>query len=765
MGRSSGLRRANWKCDPGKGETKIPDEMFYDRKPKLYDNMVPFGLIGHIKKRERIQGKLQDKTYKGIMIGYAKNHAADTYRLYNPDTKRIILSRDVRWEEWKRINPKKDIDIFNDPEPSGIDEDDYWEIEVGRKDTPTPATVKSETTQMIPTTNTVKTEIKEEIKKEVDEADISKLTNALKKLSVSYNPEAQQLLEELEQKNEKANREVYFVFNTELLSDPGEPTDIMEAITGPESKLWIEAAKKEVNNFITRGNWKECQRTEAAEQGRKIIPVKWVFKKKNEIDGSTRFKCRIVVKGYLQIPGVDFTESISPVATDTTIRLLLGMVLYNETWKCHMFDVEAAFLNAEMENPMYLEWPEGMVELGFINEEDRRKSCIKLVKSMYGNVDAALRWMNAFTKVLIKNAGLSQSQADPCLFYKHDEKHNLILMVVVYVDDVLIAGTPTEVIKLKNNVKNVYNITDLGELKKHCGIWYDWSTDEKGNKMVVANMQEFVDGIIMDYEKKFGNIDIATTPGLTNSVLRNNNGEIININDYRSFLGRLMYYVTKIGPDCANAVRELSQYMSNPGTEHWKQMTRVIGYLKGKEKHTLVFRKPERLQLLSYVDSNFATNPDMRRSVTGMICTIGGMITFWMSKGQNLVTLSSTEAEYVALATCAQETRFQQMLLDEITQHQVKPAIIYEDNTGAIYLVKNKQVGGRTKHIDTRHHFIRQLVDWKLIKVMFVRSEHNYADMLTKNLAEGIFQFHVTDILQGTMKCWREDDRKYGEKS
>ena len=87
------------------------------------------------------------------------------------------------------------------------------------------------------------------------------------------------------------------------------------------------------------------------------------------------------------------------------------------------------------------------------------------------------------------------------------------------------------------------------------------------------------------------------------------------------------------------------------------------------------------------MDSNFATNPDTRKSVTGMLCTFGGMTTFWMSKGQNIVTLSSTEAEYVALATCAQETRFQQMLLDELTTHQVKPAIIFEDNTGAIYLV------------------------------------------------------------------------------
>ena len=87
----------------------------------------------------------------------------------------------------------------------------------------------------------------------------------------------------------------------------------------------------------------------------------------------------------------------------------------------------------------------------------------------------------------------------------------------------------------------------------------------------------------------------------------------------------------------------------------------------------------------------------------------------------------------------------------------MKPAIIFEDNTRAIYLVKNKQVGGRTKHIDTCHHFIRQLVEWKLLKVLFVRSEQNYADLLTKNLSEGAFEKHVAEILQGNVKCWRED--------
>ena len=125
--------------------------------------------------------------------------------------------------------------------------------------------------------------------------------------------------------------------------------------------------------------------------GRKLVPCKWVFKIKNEQDGSKRYKSRLCVKGFHQIPGVDYTESFSPVATDATIQIMLLYTLwkYSDGWRCKMFDVEAAFLNADLETPMYLKWPEAMYELGCITKHQLDNECIKLVRSMYGNVDAA----------------------------------------------------------------------------------------------------------------------------------------------------------------------------------------------------------------------------------------------------------------------------------------------------------------------------------------------------------------------------------------
>ena len=145
--------------------------------------------------------------------------------------------------------------------------------------------------------------------------------------------------------------------------------------------------------------------------------------------------------------------------------------------------------------------------------------------------------------------------------------------------------------------------------------------------------------------------------------------------------------------------------MSNPGEEHWKAMGRMAGYLKGKTVHGHVMRKPENLMVVNYTDASYAV-----KSVSGMVCTVGGTVSSWGSRTQKITTLSSTEAEYIALGECAQELKFVSMLLREIGIGEF-PGKIFEDNEGAIFLAKNQQVSTRTKHIDVRYHFIRDLVE------------------------------------------------------
>jgi hypothetical protein len=217
-----------------------------------------------------------------------------------------------------------------------------------------------------------------------------------------------------------------------------------------------------------------------------------------------------------------------------------------------------------------------------------------------------------------------------------------------------------------------------------------------------------------------------------------------------------MYYTKKIAPDLSNAARELASHLSNPGADHWKALERCVGYITHQQNSALTFRTPRELRSISLCDSDYAKNETDRRSISGRINTMGGMITNWTSKKQSTVTLSSTEAEYHSLSECAQESMFTQNLIKELTGIEMT-AIIYEDNLGAIYLTKNQQVSVRTKHIDVRHHFLRDLLQEKKLDVRFQRSEDNSADIFTKNTPRELHETHTTKIKNGTLDCWKED--------
>ena len=236
---------------------------------------------------------------------------------------------------------------------------------------------------------------------------------------------------------------------------------------------------------------------------------------------------------------------------------------------------------------------------------------------------------------------------------------------------------------------------------------------------------------------------------------------------YQKMLGKLMWFSRKVKPECANPVRELAMFMDNPGEEHWKAMARLVGYVQSEEP-ILILRKPQDLNVIALVDSNFATNKETRRSVAGYLVTVGGCFISHMSKIIPAITLSSTESEYVAASMCATEIKFIQMLFEELVPTEVtRPGILLEDNTGAIHLIENKAVGNHTKYIDIRMHHIREMIegtadDGARMKVVFVRTDDNVADVLTKNVTEKIHNYLVPIIKNGTFaiiydKANRED--------
>jgi len=760
---------------------KCPDWLFYGFQPKIYPHLIQFGRVGWATIRTPRQ-KLTPKSVKCVMLGYSHDHAGDTYRMYNVATKKVFNTRDLKWADWHgNAKPTADMDEFT-TDGSGIDEE---------FDTPTkpsnaiPPDEQGADTQLPtkpddPTTpkgvsfadsvaggmSTNEHRTNYATKSTKLDREMNRLSTGLVTSPTPTRAGTRQqssaartlILDDDTNENLQEHEPNEEAHSTSLASDPLEPKSYKQALLSNEKDEWTKAIKAEIENFYSRKVWKLYPRKNLS--GRKPLGAKWVFKKKNEHDNTTRYKGRIVVKGYVQIPGVDFTDSFAPVVTDTGLRIVFALTLHRKDFVCEIVDIEAAFLEADLDEEIYIEWPDGIADFHYENETTMTDNCIRLDKAMYGTVQAARQWFKKLRDCLL-NMGLKQSRVDPCVFYEKREGI-LTLLLCTYVDDLAVTGTQADVNKFKLALKQYFNVKELGQLRKHLGVWYEWGEDENG-RYLQSEMEDFVKDMINDYTTIFGKEPKkASTPGFPGTVLSKNRGETIKNKEYRSLVGKILYFVKKISPVCANACRELSQHLDNPGETHWQALERLLGYLclHGDIACRMKLRAPNELRIQDVVDSAFASNPDTRKSVSGYLGTIGGCaLIHWISKGQDIVTQSSTECEYVALSNGSKETVFATNLLGEITTI-VMPSLMGEDNTGAIYLTKNHQVGARTKHIDVRYHYVREQVENGTIKVDYVNTEKNPADVLTKNVTDKIMNMHGYAIQNGMMDCWNKESVK-----
>lgn len=214
---------------------------------------------------------------------------------------------------------------------------------------------------------------------------------------------------------------------------------------------------------------------------------------------------------------------------------------------------------------------------------------------------------------------------------------------------------------------------------------------------------------------------------------------------YSSAVGSLMYAMVCTRPDLAYAVSVVSRFMGQPGKEHWQAVKRIFRYLRGTSDVGLIFGGDTQCSVAGYSDSDYAGDIDSRRSMTGYVFTLGCSVVSWKATLQATVTLSTTEAEYMALTEAAKEGIWLKGLVSDLGLYHDQ-AIVYCDSLSAICLAKDQVHHERTKHIDVRYHFLR---NEKRIKVMKVGTADNPADMFTKPVSQSKFQ-HCLDLLNIT---------------
>jgi hypothetical protein len=292
-----------------------------------------------------------------------------------------------------------------------------------------------------------------------------------------------------------------------------------------------------------------------------------------------------------------------------------------------------------------------------------------------------------------------------------------------------------------DSIKTKFNIKKMGNVNNYVG-----ATIERSRDRITINQKRMIEELNNDFDLGTQKWKTPAAPGMTLSKVHEDDQALSQQEQkyYRSGVGKLLYLAKLSRPDIANSVRELARYMDKAGREHLQAMERLLNYVADTKDMNLVLVQDDSNEhgFEIYVDSDYAKCRDDRKSVTGYVILFHGNPVAWKSKGQSCVTLSTTEAEYIALSQAVAECLFLKQVIESIGLEVKLPIIVNEDNTGAIDLASNWSTNSNIKHIDVRYHFVRELLEDGIIQINYVKSEENVADIFTKNLGEQLFEKH-----------------------
>ncbi|KAM7466521.1 hypothetical protein LguiB_014083 [Lonicera macranthoides] len=496
-----------------------------------------------------------------------------------------------------------------------------------------------------------------------------------------------------------------------------EPKNVSEAL---EDENWINAMHEELHQFIRHDVWYLVPRPTHTN----VIGTKWVFKNKCDEEGNIiRNKARLVAQGYNQIDGIDVRETFAPVARIESVRLLLCMACYLH-FKLYQMDVKSAFLNGLLSEEVYVEQPKGFID------HKKPDYVYRLKKALYGLKQAPRAWYDRLAAYLISK-GYVRGSSDKTLFIKFDD--DIIIVAQVYVDDIVFGSTSE--LHAQNFAKIMqteFEMSMMGELNYFLGLQV-----KQFNSGIFISQTKYA----RDLVKRFGleNAKHVSTPlSVSTKLAKDVAGKKVDATLYRSMIGSLLY-LTSSRPDILFSVCACARYQSEPKESHLSAVKRIVRYVNGTLSLGIWYTFDTSSSIVGYCDADWAGCTDDRKSTSGSCFYIGNNLVAWSSKKQNCISLSTAEAEYISAGSCSSQLLWLKQMLADYKVEQGS-MILFCDNMSAINISKNPVQHSRTKHIDIRHHFIRDLVDSKIIQIEYVDTKNQLADLFTKPLDKERFQ-------------------------
>ena len=360
--------------------------------------------------------------------------------------------------------------------------------------------------------------------------------------------------------------------------------------------------------------------------------------------------------------------------------------------------------------------------------------------SVYGLRDAPLLWNRVLHKSL-KRFGLEAHVTEPCMYRAVDKKSTII--VLVYVDDLLYASTDTsDLDSFEVYMRKTFKIKVTQAIEKYVG--YEVSNTSSSTKLhTSAYITNLAERFELTQAKK------RTTPVAKTILINDPNSKLLeNKTKFLSLLGGLSYVANLCRPDVCYIVNRLARFSTQPTMNHYKIAKGVLTYLlttKGKGLH---YKQAKHFELKAYTDSDWASEVEDRKSVTGYIVYLNDGILTYKTKKQPVVATSTMEAEFISICSCLETMKFLMNLLKFMNVNVKKPAVIYSDNQSAIQAFKSRIPTKKSKHIDIRFHKIKNSRKRKEVRINYVRSEMNPSDLLTKVVSKQQFERLIDNLVQ-----------------
>ncbi|CAI7853845.1 unnamed protein product [Closterium sp. NIES-54] len=493
------------------------------------------------------------------------------------------------------------------------------------------------------------------------------------------------------------------------------PRSYAEAIEGPYSSQWQSAMDAEMASWKSTGTYVD----EVPPPGANIVSGMWIFRVKRPPGSPPVFKARYVARGFSQRQGVDYFHTFSPTPKMTTLRFLLHVAAQRD-YELHSLDFSTAFLQGSLHEEIWLRRPPGFTRSFPPGTQ------WSLRRPVYGLLQAPREWHDTLRTTLAA-LGFAPSTADPSLFLRTDTSLPPFY-ILVYVDDLVFATADTAGLA---HVKS--------ELQKR----------HTAQRTITLTQSHMVQQVLQRFDFTYSLSQATPLPTRHSLSALPSDESVEPSGPYPELVGCLMYLMTCTRPDLAYPLSILARYVA-PGRhrpEHMAAAKRMLRYLCSTSGLGLVLGGRRPVVLTGHADASWADDQTTQRSSQGYTFSLGSGSVSWRSTRSSSVLSSICEAEIYAGAMAAQELHWLTYLLTDLGDPPRSPPVLYVDNKAMLALCREHRLEHRTKHIALRYFLARELQQRGQLRLAYVASQANTADIFTKALPPGDHQRFCTMLV------------------